>query len=115
MTETTTAERTATDQTRAEFTAALRELADFIDAHPDLPLPYSAKLQVHLDGTDEQDRADVDRIAGILDVQPQSSPRGHYRAERDFGCRVEYAAAAIPAQVMRRHAALMSYDSVVTP
>lgn len=100
---------------RAEFTAALRELADFIDAHPDLPLPHFANIVVHPAGTDEEERAEVDRIAGIIDRQPLTSPTGHYRVERDFGGRVAYTAVAIPAATMAQHAALMSYDSAVTP
>jgi hypothetical protein len=114
---TTTGTTTATE--RAQFTAALRELADFIDANPDLPLPptysRSARVSPHLDGTDEEERAEVDRIAGILGVSPQESGSGHYEAEREFGGRVWYRAVAISAARMAQHNALTSYSGAVTP
>lgn len=116
MTETTAAARPAsTDPKRAEFTAGLRALADFIDTHPEMPLPRGADARVFLNGTDDEDRAEVDRVAGILGVQPERTLHGHYRAERDFGGRVTCAAIAVPAQRMAQHIALMSYDSAVTP
>lgn len=108
---------TGTTNDRAEFTAALRELADFIDAHPDLPvpgMPLGANIRPYLNGTDQEDRDEVDRIAGILGVEPEAR-REHYRVERVFGGRVMYSAVAIPAVVMDHHNALMSYAKAVTP
>lgn len=115
MTDTTTTERTTTDQTRAEFTAALRELADFIDTHPDLPLPRGAEVSPFLNGTDEEDRAEIDRVAGILGAQPEQTITGHYRVRRRFGAGVAYDATAIPEQQMQDWQALTSYRGAVTP
>jgi hypothetical protein len=109
------AEEAANRRLRAAFTAALREMADYLDAHPDLPLPSAAEVAPYLDGTDEQDRAEVDRIAGILGARPETTPGGHYRVSRTFGARVTYQAVAIPDQQMQDWEALMSYRSAVTP
>lgn len=102
------------DPDRAEFTAALRELADFIDAHPDLPLPRGVEVSPYLNGTDEEDRAEVDRIGGILSTQPRQSSTGQYRVRRTFGGRATYEAVAIPERQMQDWAALMSYGDAVT-
>jgi hypothetical protein len=107
-------DRLTPDPGRAVFTAALRELAGFIDAHPDLPLPSRAKVSPYLHGTDEEDRAEVDRIAGILGAQPETTPGGHYQVSRTFGGRVSYEATAIPDQQMQDWDALMSYRTAVT-
>lgn len=117
MIETTVAGQAATtDPARAEFTAALRALADFLDANPSLPLPHRVNITVHPQGTDEEERDAVDLVARILDVQPETSRSGHYRVERDFGGgRVAYGAVAIPAATMAQHAALMSYRCAVSP
>jgi hypothetical protein len=115
------AERTAvdTDQVRPDpdrvaFTAALRELADFIDAYPDLPLPFAARVSPYLAGTDEADRAEVERIGSILDAQPRQTLSGHYQVSRLFGGGITYEATAIPDRQMRDWDALMSYRSAVT-
>lgn len=116
MTETTAADQAAhTDPRRAEFTAALRALANFLDANPSLPLPYGTEVSPFLNGTDEEDRAEVDRIAGILDVQPEQTITGHYRVKRRFGAGVAYEATAIPEQEMQDWQALTSYRGAVSP
>jgi hypothetical protein len=103
---------------RAAFTAALRELADFIDAHPDLPLPtpgLGAEMHPYLSGTDEEQHAEVDRIAAILDVSAILNGGTHYEAERLFGDWVSYRVVAIPSARMAQHNALMSYHDAVIP
>ena len=79
---------------RAAVLEGLAAFAAFLTARPDLPLGaadpflYTAK-----GGTDEQNRAEVDRIAAILGVTAGDSPIGtHYAAARDFGGGVAYSA-----------------------
>jgi hypothetical protein len=106
-----------TDQ-RAALVAGLRELADFIEAHPDLPVPETfteTRVEPHLHGTDEEDRAEVDRIAAIIGAVPETTRGGHYQVSRKFGGGVTYRAIAIPNQEMARWGALMSYDNAVKP
>ena len=92
---------------RAAYVAWLRELADFVEATPDLPLPDLSSVTYHPRGTDEQERAEVDRIAEVLGVDAQSTAGGaHYTATRRFGP-VEYQAVAITAEHMRRYNAHM--------
>ena len=84
----------------AQITDGLRQLADYLDAHPDIPLaPYGWDLLVstHCDN-DTEGRAEVDRIAAILGVPPDddTADGGHYTAARSFGP-VKYYAFHIPA------------------
>lgn len=118
----TTGETPVPDR-RAEFIAGLRALADFLAAHPDLPVPRCPELTVHtgLDGVggrlpDEQARAEVDRVAAVLGVPAAAADcdDSHYSARRMFGP-VEYGAIAIRSEHMRRHAAYTSYSGAVEP
>lgn len=76
---------TAPDR-RAAFAAGLRSLADLIEAHPDLPLPYYGQnglplpLYVH---TLEQ--AVVARRVLAPDTTPDIDARSPYYATRFFG------------------------------
>lgn len=116
MTETRAVEQaTTTDPKRAEFTTGLRALADFLDTHPDLPLPRGTEVSPFLNGTDEEDRAEVDRIARILGEQPRTTLGGHYRVTRRFVGGVAYDATAIPEQQMQDWEALTSYRGAVSP
>ena len=79
---------------RSAVLEGLAAFAAFLAARPDLPLGaadpflYTAK-----GGADEQNRAEVDRIAAILGVTAGDSPIGtHYAAARDFGGGVTYSA-----------------------
>ncbi|WP_433463951.1 hypothetical protein [Spirillospora sp. CA-128828] len=102
---------------RTAFVQGLRELAAFIEAHPDLPVPHSDSsvgpyLGNSTPDTDQQRRAEVDRIASILGVT--TSGDSHYKASRRFGP-IAYTAVAISSAVMERHAAHMSYYNVIQP
>ncbi|MCP9947324.1 DUF6197 family protein [Actinomadura madurae] len=100
---------------RAAMVAGLRELADFIEARTDLPVPNSTKFVHHPDGTDEEERAEVDRIARILGAEPEASAGGHhYLVTRRFGP-VAFEAVAITDEHMARYTALMSYGGAVEP
>ena len=102
---------------RAGLIAGLHALADFLDANPALPVPaLSADLMVHVRGTDAEQRTEVDRVAGLLDVSvdDQTARGGHYTAARGFGL-VEYRCVAIPAKVMALHEARQSYARSIIP
>jgi hypothetical protein len=92
----------------------LRELADFLTEHPDVPVG-TWTLLYHARGTDEEKRAEVDRVAAILGVTAGSpGTPDHYLADREFGG-ITYEALAITDEHMRRYVAASSYDGAVEP
>lgn len=93
----------------------LRELADFLAEHPDVPVGTNAIVDFFPRGTDEEGRAEIDRIAAVLGVTPTANDEGtHYQALRRFGS-VTYKAIAITADSMRRWYAERSYSGAVQP
>lgn len=85
---------------RADAIRGLANLAAFIETHPSLPLagerseePFSLYVSA---GTDTENRAEVDRIAGILGTAPQwlYGSSACYAAVRHFGGGVTYRALA---------------------
>jgi hypothetical protein len=114
-----------TDQTipgdllyRAKVIGGLRQLADWLDAHPGVPVcPFGWDLSIYPQFADDADRAaEVDRIADILgvDVDDQTGQGGHYTAARSFGL-ITYEAVYIPRRRRAAHAALMSYSGCFDP
>ncbi len=103
---------------RADITAGLRQIADYLDAHPDLPAaPYGWDLLVATHGdTDTEAAAEVDRIAAILGVPVDDQTRdgGHYTANKTFGP-ITYRAFHITARSKAAHRAHMTYADAVTP
>jgi hypothetical protein len=99
------AESTAADlraaANRAAWVAGLRDLADFLEGHPDVPAPPAYHNQVideFPDGdTDAERRAGVDRAAGAMGVPAAETRGGHYKASVHFGP-VAYEVVAIPAE-----------------
>lgn len=92
---------------RAAYVAGLRELADYLEATPDLPVPDVSTVSYHPRGTDEQGRAEVDRVAEVLGTAAESTAGGdHYQVTRRFGP-VEYQAIAITADSQARYNAHM--------
>ena len=95
---TVTAIRPADVSRATEVRAGLRALEEFLGQHPGLPLgigdiPFRVFVQ---DDGDEENRAEIDRIAGILGVAAYFVPdSGHYMASRDFGGGIRYEATAI--------------------
>lgn len=82
----------AAQDPRRVYTAGLRALADFLDAHPDLPLPFRPTLlQWSTDARDE-----VDGVAAMLgvDAGPYLGDAGIWAAKRCFGP-VAYLAVAV--------------------
>jgi hypothetical protein len=90
--------RTTTDPAaRAEFIAGFRALAEFLEAHPGLPVPRVSVgdgLTIYLSGSGAEERAEVDRVAGVLGADPGS--HGFYQAARQFGGPVTYRIVAVP-------------------
>lgn len=105
---------TIIDDRRAAVIRGLRDLADFLETHPEVPVSFGANhIAYHARGTDEAKRADIDRIAKILGVTP-TDHNGHYDTRRQFGA-VAYEACAIQDAVMEQYNALQSYDGSVQP
>lgn len=79
----------------------LANLAAFLETHPGLPLadeqsgdPFTVYAFA---GTDEENRAEVDRVAAVLGTEPGWMPgsRTHYTAARRFGGGVTYRVLAV--------------------
>ena len=88
----------ANDEQRVRLVAGLRDLADFLDQNPDVPVPWRADLLVFPpEASDAEMFAEIDTIAELIGstASDADSPRGHYSAVRDFGP-VQYRAIAIP-------------------
>ena len=86
------------DEERTRLIAGLRDLADFLDRNPGVPVPRGTDLLVFPpQGSDAEMFADIDVIAGQIGVTASDvgSPAGHYSAVRCFGP-VQYRAVAIP-------------------
>lgn len=74
----------AADDKRAALIAGLRELADFLEQHPDLPISGYPALSIHPTGTtDAEGIAVVEAYAAALDVEVDRSY--HVIAARQFG------------------------------
>lgn len=91
---------------RAEFITGLRDLADYLATHPDIPVPaFGADILMYAnEGTDAAERAQIDHIAELLDAPVTSDD--HYVTGRDFGpvCyRVIHIPAALDAEYKARH------------
>jgi hypothetical protein len=92
-------------------------MAAFIAGHPHLPLggvdPLSRQVT---GGTDEENRAEVERIAVILGVNagPAFGSDDYWQARREFGGGIAYQATAVASAEARRQrkAALMREAAV---
>ena len=103
---------------RQEFITGLRQLADYLDAHPAIPTaPYDWELIVSTHRANDLDGiAEIDRIAVFLGmpVEDELADGGHYCAVKAFGP-ITYRACHIPARHRAAHRALMTYSKSVTP
>ncbi len=99
---------------RTQTVAGLRALADFLNAHPEIPVrEYGWEYTVFpRKGSDAAERAEIDRIAAALGETAcdETSRGGHYRVSKTFG-RIIYTAVHIPARRRAANYALMSYAS----
>ena len=102
---------------KGRFTPSLRELADYLDQNTAIPVPlYGAAFLLHASSVEDGGRAQVDRIAGLLDtaVTDETARGGHYWAVRNFGP-LGYEVVAITAAYHARYEADSSYRGCVTP
>ena len=104
---------------RAKIIAGLRQLADYLDTHPLVPVCiFGWDLTVYSirAATEAGRRAEVDRIAALLGVPVTDQTRhgGHYTASRSFGL-ITYNAICVPDQRRAAHEALMTYADCITP
>lgn len=106
---------------RAELIAGLRDLADWLEANPKVPVGRYPSIQFtyfpgNEPGADEAaESAAVDRIAALIGVEVEVSPgEGHRSALKMVG-RASYKAIAIPAKAIAEHDALQSYRGSVAP
>jgi hypothetical protein len=86
------------DEKRVRLIAGLRDLADFFDQNPGVPVPWGTDVLVFpAEASDAEMFAEIDTIAELIGstASDADSPRGHYSAVRDFGP-VQYRAVAIP-------------------
>jgi hypothetical protein len=99
---------------RHQIIEGLVDLAAFLEANPDVPVSeYGWTLAVSQGvstsaETDAAQHAEVDRVAALLGVEPETSRGDHYTASRAFG-RIVYEVSHVPAREMAEHYALMSY------
>ncbi|WP_320773562.1 hypothetical protein [Streptomyces sp. CRN 30] len=83
---------------RAAFLAGLRELTDFLTAHPAAVVPRHMSVVVLVDAPDPAARQrGVQSVAAPLGVPTEDIGRGYYDARRDFGP-VSYGVVGIPPQ-----------------
>ena len=107
---------TGPDHRRA-FITGLRDLADYLDQHPAVPVPaYGTEIHLSANSADDGGCVQVDRFARQLGVTPDDDLdcSGHYRAVRSFGP-VGYRMIAISEAAMARYRAADSYYGCVTP
>jgi hypothetical protein len=81
---------------RSQLIAGLRDLAEYLESNPDVPAPWSG-MTVYVfppNGSNDEQRAEIDTIASRVDAQPCEFTPSHYVASRYFGP-VEYRAVAI--------------------
>ncbi|MBB2912441.1 hypothetical protein FHS43_003724 [Streptosporangium becharense] len=106
---------TGTDH-RTALINGLVDLAAFLEANPGVPVPDFPRIYHFADGTDDEIRAEIDVIAGLLgaEISPGDRGYGHYKTTRFFGP-VEYAAVGILAHARARRDADTSYAGCVVP
>jgi hypothetical protein len=110
-------EPTMTNTHRADFINGLLDLAAFLEAHPDVPVPPSVTVH-HFPGqaSDADQCAEIDQIAALLgsETDHEDSPYDHHATSRLFGP-VEYRAVAILAAARARYDAETSYRGCIEP
>jgi hypothetical protein len=104
---------------RAEVIGGLRQLADYLDQHPEVPVNefgWSLLDFTRHDVDDTAGKAEVDQVAATLGVTVRDeTPRGgHYRAVKAFGL-VTYEFLHVTKRRQAASEALMSYSGCVTP
>jgi hypothetical protein len=102
---------------RTQIINGLRQLADYLQDHPGVPInEYGWDLHAFaITDNDLAGRADVDKIASALGVQARddTADGGHYTASKTFG-RITYEFIHVTARRRAAHQALMSYAGAIT-
>jgi hypothetical protein len=73
---------------KGRFIRALRDLADYLDQNPAIPVPKTGEtVTLHASSADDGGRAQVDHIGRLLDtgIRDETAHGGHYWAVRQFG------------------------------
>jgi hypothetical protein len=102
---------------RWDFITGLRDLADYLAAHPAVAIPaHGTEILLSASSADDGGCAQVDCFARQLGVSVENSlaRSGHYAAVRSFGP-VGYRMTAISDHAMARHLAWSTYSASVTP
>jgi hypothetical protein len=109
---------TATDpDIRHAFITGLRDLADYLDRHPVVPVPrYGTVIYLSASSTEDGGCVQVDQFAQHIgaSIENRLAYSGHYEAARSFGP-IGYRITAISDAAMARHHASDSYYGCVTP
>lgn len=98
---------------REEFTSGLRQLADFLDANPAVPVPTAATILVVVRDADEGGVTDIFEMSVALGAH-FTERDGTYNTVRAFGP-VFYAGYSTTAAHLARDAAAASYYGYVSP
>ena len=98
----------------ARLVQGLREAADYIEAHPDLPVPFTVDVHYCIPGATDKDGEDeAYRIAAMLGTKVTGEDDYSSEAQRDFGPAVKYRAVYVTRDAMAAHYALHSYRGCV--
>jgi hypothetical protein len=104
---------------RAQVISGLRQLADYLDQHADIPVNeygWSLMTFTRRDTDDAAGQAEVGQVANILGAQihDDTASGGHCTATRTFG-RITYEFIHVTARSRAVHNAFMSYANAVNP
>jgi hypothetical protein len=108
------------DATRAAITSGLRELADWLDAHPDIPVRTGSECEIEhsiLADDDTAGLAELDRITAAVGIDAAPSRVGdcsHPQVSVEFGP-VRWMSTYVPRASMAAYNALQSYNGAVQP
>jgi len=91
----------------------LREAADYIETHPDLPVPFTVDIHYCVPAATDQDGDDeAHRIAAMLGTTVAGDEISS-EARREFGPAVKYRAVYVTRDAMAAHYALHTYRGSV--
>ncbi|GAB2450879.1 hypothetical protein GCM10027187_18440 [Streptosporangium sandarakinum] len=104
-----------TNDHRTDLARGLVSLAVFTLTHRDVPVPSVVTVTHYAKGSDEEIRAEIDRIAALLGVatDPGDADQNHYTTAVNFGP-VTYQAVGILAAARTRHQAQTSHEDCIT-
>ncbi|MCY9787093.1 hypothetical protein KIK06_24725 [Nocardiopsis sp. EMB25] len=106
----------ASDERRSQVIADLRELADFLEAHPDLPIsPHTSVDLAYFPRTDHDSEAfaEVSRVGAVLGAMP--TWEGEHLVVEHVRGSARYRVVAIPKKVRAQYRAWLTYTGHVRP